>query len=48
MIIQELVSDGVIVKQQKQSTHDNPEERYEAIQNLDRICKGFMDRGLVF
>ena len=48
MIIQELVSDGVIVKQQKQSTHDNPEERYEAIQNLDRICKGFMDRGLAF
>jgi hypothetical protein len=46
LVIHELVSDGTIVKQQKESTHDNPEERYEATQNLDRICKDFMDNGL--
>jgi hypothetical protein len=48
LVIHELVSDGTIVKQQKESTHDNPEERYEATQNLDRICKDFMDSGLSF
>ncbi|MFL6471684.1 MAG: hypothetical protein ACJ71H_12640 [Nitrososphaeraceae archaeon] len=48
LIIHELISDGIIVKQQKQSTHDNPEERYEATQNLDRICKDFKDSGLSF
>ena len=48
LIIHELVSDGTIVKQQNKSTHDNPEERYEATQNLDRICKDFMDSGLAF
>jgi hypothetical protein len=48
LVIHELVSDGTIVKQQKESTHDNPEERYEATQNLDRICKVFMDSGLSF
>jgi hypothetical protein len=30
LVIHELVSDGTILKQQKESTHDNPEERYEA------------------
>jgi hypothetical protein len=48
LVIHELVSDGTILKQQKESTHDNPEERYEATQNLDRICKDFMDSGLSF
>jgi hypothetical protein len=48
LLIRELVNDGIIVKQQKESTHDNPEERYEATQNLDRICKDFMDSGLSF
>ena len=33
LVIHELVSDGTIVKQQKESTHDNPEERYEATQS---------------
>jgi hypothetical protein len=48
MIIHELVSDGIIVKQQNKSTHDNPEERYEATQNLDRICNDFRHSGLSF
>jgi hypothetical protein len=48
LVIHELVSDGTIIKQQKESTHDNPEERYEATQNIDRICKDFMDSGLSF
>ncbi|MFL6382244.1 MAG: hypothetical protein ACJ72S_13285 [Nitrososphaeraceae archaeon] len=47
LVIHELVN-GTIIKQQKESTHDNPEERYEATQNLDRICKDFMDSGLSF
>jgi hypothetical protein len=48
LVIRELVSDGTIVKQHRTSTHDNPEERYEATQNLDRICKEFMDNGLSY
>jgi len=50
LVIQELVSDGTITKQQqqKESTTDNPEERYEATQKLDRICKDFRDSGLSF
>jgi hypothetical protein len=48
LVIHELVSDGTIIKQQKESTHDNPEERYEATQNLDRIRKDFRDSGLSF
>jgi hypothetical protein len=48
LVIHELVSDGTIIKQQRESTHDNPEERYEATQNLDRICKDFRDSGLSF
>jgi hypothetical protein len=48
LVIHELVSDGTIAKQQIESTHDNPEQRYEATQNLDIICKDFRDSGLSF
>ncbi len=44
LVIRELVSDG----EQKESTHDNPEQGYEATQNLDIICKDFRDSGLSF
>ena len=47
-IISELVNDGMIVKQQKESTPDDPEDRYEATPNLDKICKDFRDNGLSF
>jgi hypothetical protein len=47
-IISELVNDRMIVKQQKESTPDDPEDRYEATQNLDKICKDFRDNGLSF
>src|SRR4051812_35421523 len=49
LVIHELVSDGTITKQQQnESTPNDPEERYEATQKLDRICKGFRDSGLSF
>jgi hypothetical protein len=50
LVIHELVSDGTITKQQqqKESTLEDPEERYEATQKLDRICKDFRDSGLSF
>ena len=50
LVIHELVSDGTITKQQqqKESTPGDPEERYEATQKLDRICKEFRDSGLSF
>ena len=49
LVIHELVSDGTITKQQqKESTPGDPEERYEATQKLDRICKDFRDSGLSF
>ena len=50
LVIHELVSDGTITKQQQQkgSTLEDPEERYEATQKLDRICKDFRDSGLSF
>jgi len=50
LVIHELVSDGTITKQQqqKESTLDDPEQRYEATQKLDRICKDFRDSGLSF
>ena len=48
LVIRELVSDGTILKEQKESTYDNPEQRYEATQNLDIICKDFRDSGLSF
>ena len=47
-IIRELVNDRIIAKQQKESTPDDPEDRYEVTQNLDKICKDFMDSGLSF
>jgi hypothetical protein len=47
-IIRELVNDGIIIKQQKQSTADDPEDKYEATQNLDKICEEFKDSGLSF
>ena len=47
-IIHELVNDGIIVKQQKESTPDDPEDRYEITQNLDRICNDFRDSGLSY
>jgi hypothetical protein len=45
-IIRELVNDGIIVKQQKESTPDDPEDRYEVTQKLDKICNDFRDSGL--
>ena len=47
MVIHELVNDGTITIQQE-STADDPEEKYQATQNLDRICKDFRDSGLLF
>ena len=47
-IICELVNDGIIVKQQKESTPGDPEDRYEITQNIDKICKEFSDGGLSF
>ena len=44
----ELLNDGVIVKQQKESTPDDPVDRYEATENLDKICKDLKDSGLSF
>ena len=48
VLIRELVNDGIIVKQQKESTPDDPEDKYEATQKLDKICKDFRDSGLSF
>ena len=51
LVIHELVSDGTITKQQqqqKESTPEDPEERYKATQKLDRICKDFRDSELSF
>jgi hypothetical protein len=47
-VIRELVNDKIIVKQQKKSTPDDPEDKYEVTQNLDKICKDFRDSGLSF
>ena len=47
-VIHELVNDKIIIKQQKESTPDNPEDKYEVTQNLDKICKDFRDSGLSF
>jgi hypothetical protein len=38
VVISELLNDGVIVKQQKESTPDDPEDRYEVTEKLDKIC----------
>jgi hypothetical protein len=48
LVVHELVNDGIIIKQQKEATPDDPEDRYEATQNLDKICKEFRDSGLSF
>ena len=48
LVIRELVNDRIIVKQQKESTPDDPEDKYEATQKLDEICKDFRDSGLSF
>ena len=47
-VIHELANDKIIVKQQKESTPDNPEDKYEVTQNLDKICKDFRDSGLSY
>ena len=47
LVVRELVSDGTITRQQE-ATADDPEEKYEATQSLDRICKDFKDSGLSF
>jgi hypothetical protein len=47
-VLHELVNDKIIVKQQKKSTPDNPEDKYEVTQNLSKICKDFRDSGLSF
>ena len=47
-IVSELVNDGIIVKQQKVSTPDDAEDRYEITQKLDKICKDFMESGLSY
>jgi len=49
LVIHELVSDGTITKQQQnESIPNDPEQRYETTQKLDRICKDFIDSGLSF
>jgi hypothetical protein len=48
LVIHELVSDGTITKQQNESIPNDPEQRYETTQKLDRICKDFRDSGLSF
>jgi hypothetical protein len=47
LVVREIVNDGTITRQQG-STADNPEEKYEATENLDIICKDFTDSGLSF
>jgi hypothetical protein len=47
-IIHELVNDGIITKQQKEASPDDPEDRYEVTQNLDKICNDFRHSGLSF
>jgi hypothetical protein len=48
LVIHELVSDGTITKQQNESIPNDPEQRYETTQKLDRICKDFRDSELSF
>jgi hypothetical protein len=47
-IIRELVNDGIIVKQQKESSPDDPVDEYGLTQKLDKICKDFRNSGLSF
>ena len=37
-INRELVNDGTIVKQQKEATPDDPEDKYEVTQNMDKYA----------
>jgi DNA-binding HxlR family transcriptional regulator len=45
LVVRELVNDGTITRQQEATT-DDPEEKYEATEDLDKICKEFRDSGL--
>jgi hypothetical protein len=47
LVVCELASDGTITIQQE-ATADNPEEKYQATQNLDKICNDSRDSGLSF
>jgi hypothetical protein len=47
LIVQELVNDGTVIKE-KGTTADDSQEKYQATQNLDRICKEYRDSGLSF
>jgi hypothetical protein len=47
-VIGELIKDGTMVKQQKESTPDDLVDRYETMQNLDKICKDFRHSSLSF
>jgi hypothetical protein len=47
-IVRELAIERIIVKQQKESTPDDAEDRYEVTQKLEEICKDFRDRGLSY
>ena len=47
-VIHELINDKIIVKQQKESTPDDAEDRYEVTDNLDKIFKDFRDSGLSY
>jgi hypothetical protein len=39
---------NITITRQQEATADNPEEKYEATENLDIICKDFGDSGLSF
>ena len=47
-IIRELVNDGIMTKRQKESSPDDPVDKYEVTQKLDKICKDFRDSGLSY
>jgi hypothetical protein len=47
-IVRELAIERIIVKQQKESTPDDAEDRYEVTQKLEEICKDFRDSGLSY
>jgi hypothetical protein len=51
LVIRELVSGGIITKQQQQNESASDEEqheRYEATENLDKMCNDFRDSGLLY
>jgi hypothetical protein len=47
-VIHELANDGIIVKQQKESSPDDPEDKYEITEKLDKLCKDFRESGLLY